>query len=96
MIRFERVRTETTSRRGVLRGAAILAGGATFMGVGFSGLSAHAAQKKLTQAVAGYQGSPKGHQRCDNCVQWQPPASCKIVDGDIAPSGWCNLYAPKG
>jgi hypothetical protein len=96
MIILERVRTETASRRGILRGAALLAGGAAFMGVGFAGRPAQAAQKKLTQAVAGYQGTPKGHQRCDGCVQWQAPAGCKIVDGDIAPSGWCTLYAPKG
>jgi hypothetical protein len=42
-----------------------------------------------------YQPTPKGDQRCDNCVFWQPPASCKIVDGTIAPSGWCTLYKKK-
>jgi hypothetical protein len=28
-------------------------------------------------------------------VQFQPPASCKLVDGSISPSGSCDFFAPK-
>jgi hypothetical protein len=42
-----------------------------------------------------YQPTPKGKQRCDNCANFQAPSSCKLVDGTIAPSGWCILYRPK-
>jgi hypothetical protein len=49
----------------------------------------------MSQKAAGYVGKPKGKQRCDNCVQWAPPASCNIVAGPIRPSGWCNLYVAK-
>jgi len=84
------------SRRRLLSGAILASAGATLAVAGLAARPAAAAPKKLSQSVAAYQGSPKGKQRCDNCVQWQPPAACKIVDGDIAPSGWCNLYAAKG
>ena len=32
---------------------------------------------------------------CDGCVNFQPPKACKFVQGDISPSGWCQLFAPK-
>ena len=54
-----------------------------------------AAQQKISQADAKYQPQPKGQQRCDNCVNFQAPNACKFVQGDISPSGWCQLYAAK-
>ncbi len=54
-----------------------------------------AAQVKVSPAEAKYQDHPKGPQRCDGCVQFQPPNACKIVGGQISPSGWCELFAPK-
>ena len=53
------------------------------------------AQQKISQADAKYQPQPKGQQRCDNCVNFQAPNACKFVQGDISPSGWCQLYAAK-
>lgn len=53
------------------------------------------AQSKLSKQQAKYQDEPKGGQRCDGCVQFMAPDSCKLVDGKISPSGWCMLYAPK-
>ena len=53
------------------------------------------AQTKISQKLSNYQATPKGSARCDGCTQWQGPASCKVVAGVIAPSGWCSLYAPK-
>jgi hypothetical protein len=85
----------TQSRRAFLRGVAQV-GGAGFITAATLAAPAGAAAKKLPQKAAAYQPTPKGKQRCDNCAQWQSPAACKIVDGAIAPSGWCDLYGPKG
>jgi hypothetical protein len=68
------------SRRSILRNLAISAGGA---------------QTKATQKAVGYQDTPHGAQRCDNCLQFEPPSSCKTVQGTIAPAGWCKVYVKK-
>lgn len=78
------------SRRTVLYGAALLAGG----GAGVAAFPAMA-QTKMSQKLAQYQRMPKGNARCNVCTQWQAPSSCKVVQGAIDPSGWCNLYAAK-
>jgi hypothetical protein len=84
-------RLERISRREALAQSALALGAAA------TGLAATraAAQQKITQAAAQYQSQPKGQQRCDNCVNFQPPKACKFVQGDIAASGWCLLYAAK-
>jgi hypothetical protein len=51
--------------------------------------------QKLPQAAIQYQPGPRGNQRCDNCLHWQPPNACAIVEGPIAPQAWCAAYAPK-
>jgi len=89
------VHTLDLSRRRVLHGAAVVAGSGALAAGGLTGLSAIAAPSKMSQKAAGYQTMPKGKQRCDNCLQWQPPRSCKIVAGEISPRGWCSIYAPK-
>jgi len=76
------------TRRAILQGALV----ATIVGVAADGA---AAQGKAKQSLVQYQEKPKGNQECDNCVQWAPPDSCKIVEGKIAAKGWCALYAPK-
>ena len=50
------------------------------------------AQKKLTQAAARYQGSPKGNESCGTCPYFEFPRSCVVVEGEISPSGWCPIY----
>jgi hypothetical protein len=80
------------SRRAVLAtGAALSLGAATATAV----VSQAVAQQKIKQADAKYQATPKGDQRCDGCVNFQPPNACKFVDGNISPSGWCELFAAK-
>jgi hypothetical protein len=54
-----------------------------------------AARQKISQADAKYQSTAKGDQRCDACLSFQPPNACKFVEGDISPSGWCELFAAK-
>lgn len=53
------------------------------------------ASNKMSQKAMSYRPSPNGNQRCDNCANFQTPSSCKLVDGVIAPTGWCVLYRPK-
>jgi hypothetical protein len=48
----------------------------------------------MAQSAVGYREKPQGNARCDACIQWQAPASCKIIAGVINPNGWCTLYAP--
>ena len=53
------------------------------------------AQQKISQEDAKYQGTPKDDQRCDGCILFQPPNTCKVVQGEISPSGWCQLFVKK-
>jgi hypothetical protein len=53
------------------------------------------ADSKIPQSQAGYKSSPSGGNRCDLCVQFQPPSACKIVAGQVSRSGSCNFFAHK-
>ena len=83
-------RTErpSPSRRRVI--AAAIAGGA-IVAVG----GARASRAKLAPAEIGYQNSPRGAQRCDQCVNWRAPDACTVVAGPISPTGWCGLFVRK-
>ena len=78
------------SRRVALTGTALALGAAAA-----AATQQAAARQKISQADAKYQGTPKGDQRCDGCISFQPPNACKFVQGDISPSGWCELFAAK-
>lgn len=58
-------------------------------------LPAGAQTKKFPKAQAQYQDTPKNGQQCDGCLQFVAPASCKLVEGEIAAKGWCLYFAPK-
>jgi hypothetical protein len=70
------------------------------------GTSTPAKAANVSQKIVKYQDHPKGEQRCDNCELFEPPSSCKNVDGTIAAQGWrgaCSVvktthvkYAPNG
>jgi anaerobic selenocysteine-containing dehydrogenase len=78
------------SRRQILRGAAIAAGGAaTLVGASLP------AQAKMAQSAAGYQDKPKNDQSCSSCALFKPPSSCNLVDGTISLNGWCRFYSKK-
>ena len=82
------------TRRRVLTVAAAAAG--TVAGVtAMVGISTPAQAAKAPQKAVKYQDTPKGEQRCDNCALFEPPSSCKTVDGTISPEGWCMVYAKK-
>jgi len=86
--------TLDTSRRSLLRNAAYVASGGALLGVVLAATPA-AADSKVAQKTANYQSTPKGAARCDNCSQFEAPSSCKVVQGGVAASGWCLLYATK-
>jgi len=79
------------SRRVMLTGTALALGAAATA----AAVAPAAAQQKISQADAQYQATPKGDQRCDGCVNFEAPNACKFVQGDISPSGWCQLFAAK-
>lgn len=51
---------------------------------------------KLSQGEAQYQGTPKAGQKCSQCMHFiADSSSCKLVEGQISPEGWCKLFAAK-
>ena len=50
---------------------------------------------KITHADAQYQLVPKGQQRCEICLQFDPPTHCKIVQSPIIRKGWCQYFAAR-
>jgi hypothetical protein len=53
------------------------------------------AQTKLTHEAAKYQDQPNDGKQCSNCLYFEPPASCKVVEDPIAETGWCQLFVAK-
>lgn len=47
---------------------------------------------KLSQAATQYQSTPRGMFSCAVCTFFVRPRSCKLVSGDISPTGWCRLF----
>ena len=91
MTNILRVQTSALSRRTILlRGVACTAGAAALLAP-----VSRAKAAKVSQTAVGYQNSPKGDQQCSNCAQFQPPNACNFVDGNISPSGWCQIWAKK-
>lgn len=59
--------------------------------------SAAPAASKVTQTSVQYQAQPKGEQKCSGCVNFMAGSnSCKLVEGQISPEGWCSLWTKKG
>ncbi len=58
-------------------------------------LTSTGAQAKMAQTAVGYQQSPKDGKQCDGCNYFLPPDACKVVDGQIIPTGYCKLWNKK-
>jgi hypothetical protein len=80
------------SRRDVLKSALVFAG--TTCAGALGARSAHA-QTKASKATFKYQDKPNGDQKCSDCAQFEPPGSCKVVEGAISPNGYCIAWAKK-
>jgi hypothetical protein len=54
------------------------------------------APAKVSQASVQYQTQPKGDQKCADCLHFIAESNtCKLVEGNISPNGWCVLWARK-
>jgi hypothetical protein len=54
------------------------------------------ATTKVAPATVQYQTQPKGEQKCSGCLHFIAESNtCKLVDGQISPEGWCSLWAKK-
>jgi hypothetical protein len=87
----ESFKTQPLPRRSIVRGFLLTAFGAGLLRMTLSGQAA--AESKASQKAVEYHDPATGSARCDNCKYFKPPASCHVVDGTIAPTGWCNKYS---
>jgi hypothetical protein len=83
---------ETCSKSGVSRRTFLFAAGGAAPLITLTGGEA---QAKLAMTAVKYQADPKDGKQCDGCNFFVAPNSCKLVDGDIAPTGWCTLWVKK-
>jgi hypothetical protein len=51
------------------------------------------ATDKMTPRQAQYQGTPKDIYSCEVCSLFEPPKSCKVVEGEVSKDGWCKAFA---
>jgi hypothetical protein len=82
-----------SSRREVLTLGAYALGALGVMGAA-QRANAQVATKAKQKAVM-YQQTPKDGKQCSGCQHFQPPSSCRIVEGEINPNGYCILFAKK-
>jgi len=55
-----------------------------------------AVTNKASQASVHYQQQPKGEQKCGICLNFIAESNtCKLVEGQINPEGWCVLWMQK-
>ena len=54
-----------------------------------------AAEPQIAKPDANYRDHPNGIQRCEICLQFQPPNRCQLVKGGVSPNGWCQFFAAK-
>ena len=62
------------------------------MGILAATLNSALAQPKISKVAVNYQDHPDGDKRCDKCIQFQPPDTCKVVEGTISPQGSCRIF----
>lgn len=90
---------EQLSRRAMLKVGVAALTGAVMLPI--LGMNSASAASKASQAAMQYQDKPKDGKKCMNCTQFIPGSkpdamgSCKVVEGEISPDGWCIAFAPK-
>ena len=89
MSKLIKIGSAEISRRTLLAGVAA-AGSAPILA-----MSVTPAMAKIAQTAVAYQNSPKDDRSCANCNLFQPPSSCKTVDGTVSPNGWCKIWVKK-
>lgn len=53
------------------------------------------AQTKVSKQDAKYQDTPNNGNKCSACQYFEPPHTCRLVEGDISPDGWCSFFIKK-
>lgn len=81
-------RRSNPSRRNIMRGVASVATAGLWCG-----LTQAEASDKMTRQQAEYQDTPNGIYSCGLCTLFEPPAGCKVVEGDVSKDGWCKAFA---
>jgi hypothetical protein len=56
-------------------------------------ISPTAASEKMTRQQSEYQDTPKDIYSCAVCSLFEPPTSCKVVEGEVSKDGWCKAFA---
>ncbi len=84
------------SRRDLLEGTVVIAISAS-TGLPLTALAQAelSEAQKIAHADAKYQPMPHGQQRCEICLQFEPPDHCKIVRSPISATGWCQYFAAR-
>jgi hypothetical protein len=82
------------SRRSVI-GATLAVAGCSALAAPVLAQSEAKESDKITHADAQYQLVPKGQQRCEICLQFDPPDHCRIVQSPIFRRGWCQYFAAR-
>ena len=50
----------------------------------------------MSQASVQYQAEPTDDRQCSNCLHFIPESNtCKLVEGNISPTGWCVIWTKK-
>ena len=80
------------SRRSIVKGAALLAGGTL---IACMMASKEAFAQKASKESMQYQDKPNGDKQCSNCAQFISNNSCQIVEGTISPQGYCISWQQK-
>jgi hypothetical protein len=83
------------SRRGLLEGSLAIAASASTQLATARAQAELSETQKITHADAKYQPTPNGQQRCEICLQFEPPDHCKIVRSPISATGWCQYFAAR-
>jgi hypothetical protein len=72
----------------------ILSAGGVVIAAAAMGVAGAAQAKSPQKGVQYVEKSTKPNMNCGNCGSFIAPAACKIVDGVIAPTGYCIVWSP--
>ncbi|MFN2309010.1 MAG: high-potential iron-sulfur protein [Gammaproteobacteria bacterium] len=63
------------------------------MTVADAGAAENIGAGKMSQVQSRYQDYPQGNQQCGNCSNFiDKDNTCKVVQGQVSPQGWCTLW----
>ena len=86
------------SRRAFLKGASSLA---KVAGIAVLLDRQALAAKLASKVTVHYQWKPNGDEQCSGCLNYIPGpkpnaiGACHVVEGPIAPNGWCIAFSPN-